>query len=78
MDGTPITGEVVPIRLYLGSIPRLTPTYSNIHQKFSVRYFLNLVLLTFNGKRYFKQQEITLYRRHGQETPVHTQVNEML
>lgn len=69
MDGTPIVGEVVPIRLYLNSIPRLTPTYPNVHNCFRVLYFINLVLVTGEGKRYFKQQEITLYRRTGQSAP---------
>ncbi|RNF07995.1 vacuolar protein sorting-associated protein-like [Trypanosoma conorhini] len=69
MDGTPVVGEVVPIRLYLRSIPHLTPTYPNVHNCFRVLYFLNLVLITGEGRRYFKQQEITLYRRHGQEVP---------
>jgi vacuolar protein sorting-associated protein 26 len=74
MDGTPIVGEVVPIRLYLKSIPRLTPTYTNVHNCFRVLYFVNLVLVTGEGKRYFKQQEITLYRRTGQERPANMQV----
>lgn len=73
MDGTPIVGEVVPIRLYLGCIPRLTPTYANVNHCFRVRYFLNLVLVTSVGKRYFKQQEITLYRKEGQERPASLQ-----
>lgn len=70
MDGTPIVGEVVPIRLYLGSVPRLTPTYANVRNCFRVLYFLNLMLVTGEGKRYFKQQEITLYRRELQDAPV--------
>lgn len=75
MDGTPIVGEVVPIRLYLKSIPRLTPSYPNVHNCFRVKYFINLVLVTGEGKRYFKQQEIMLYRREGQLVPSNTQVN---
>lgn len=67
MDGTPIVEEVVPIRLYLKSVPRLTPSYMDVENLFSVRYFLNLVLVNQEGKRYFKQQEIQLYRRTGQE-----------
>lgn len=74
MDGTPIVGEVVPIRLYLNSIPRLTPSYPNVHNLFRVVYFVNLVLVTGEGKRYFKQQEITLYRRPGQEVPANMSV----
>jgi vacuolar protein sorting-associated protein 26 len=69
MDGTPIVGEVVPIRLYLNAVPRLTPSYPNIHNCFRVVYFLNLVLITGEGKRYFKQQEIFLYRRSNQVMP---------
>ena len=40
----------------------LTPTYKNINTKFSVRYYLNLVLIDEEDRRYFKQQEITMYR----------------
>eukprot|EP00993_Chasmostoma_nieuportense_P001742 NODE_2596_length_1140_cov_117.951629_g2476_i0.p1 GENE.NODE_2596_length_1140_cov_117.951629_g2476_i0~~NODE_2596_length_1140_cov_117.951629_g2476_i0.p1 ORF type:complete len:333 (+),score=91.67 NODE_2596_length_1140_cov_117.951629_g2476_i0:53-1000(+) len=63
MDGTPIAGELVPIRLYLKSVPRLTPTYELIQNAFSVKYYVNLVLVTGDGKRYFKQQEIIIYRK---------------
>eukprot|EP00996_Jenningsia_fusiforme_P001787 NODE_2647_length_1150_cov_102.749319_g2425_i0.p1 GENE.NODE_2647_length_1150_cov_102.749319_g2425_i0~~NODE_2647_length_1150_cov_102.749319_g2425_i0.p1 ORF type:complete len:320 (+),score=52.50 NODE_2647_length_1150_cov_102.749319_g2425_i0:51-1010(+) len=66
MDGTPIAGELVPIRLYLKSIPRLTPTYDLINNTFSVKYYMNLVLIAGDGKRYFKQQEIVVYRKPGQ------------
>jgi vacuolar protein sorting-associated protein 26 len=61
MDGAPARGEVVPIRLHLEPY-ELTPTYPNVHNKFSVRYFLNLVLVDEEDRRYFKQQEVTLYR----------------
>jgi vacuolar protein sorting-associated protein 26 len=74
MDGTPIVDEVVPLRLYLNSIPRLTPSYPNIFERFRVIYYINLVLVTGEGKRYFKQQEITLYRHAGQEVPANMQV----
>lgn len=67
MDGTPIPGEVVPIRLYLRSVPRLSPTYELVHNTFSVKYYVNLVLITGDGKRYFKQQEIVIYRKPGQK-----------
>ncbi len=40
----------------------LAPTYKNVHNKFSVKYYLNLVLVDEEDRRYFKQQEITLYR----------------
>jgi vacuolar protein sorting-associated protein 26 len=61
MDGAPVRGEVVPIRLYLTPV-KLNPTMLNVQHKFSVRYFLNLVLIDEEERRYFKQHEITLYR----------------
>lgn len=62
MDGAPVKGESVPVRLFLGNFD-LTPTYRNVHNKFSVKYFLNLVLVDEEDRRYFKQQEVTLWRR---------------
>jgi vacuolar protein sorting-associated protein 26 len=56
-------GESIPIRLFLGGFPALTPTFRNVNNKFSVKYFLNLVLIDEEDRRYFKQQEITLYRK---------------
>ncbi len=80
MDGAPVRGECVPVRLFLSSFD-LTPTYRNVNNKFrsvvslplacchsashvphSVKYFLNLVLVDEDDRRYFKQQEIVLYR----------------
>mmetsp|Transcript_8999 Transcript_8999/g.22608 ORF Transcript_8999/g.22608 Transcript_8999/m.22608 type:complete len:311 (+) Transcript_8999:350-1282(+) len=62
MDGAPVRGENVPIRLFLAPY-ELTPTYKNVNNKFSVRYFLNLVLVDEEERRYFKQQEIHLFRK---------------
>lgn len=42
-------------RLYLSPY-ELSPSYKDIHNKFSVRYFLNLVLVDEEDRRYFKQQ----------------------
>jgi vacuolar protein sorting-associated protein 26 len=61
MDGCPVHGESIPVRLFLGGFP-LTPTYRNINNKFSVKYYLNLVLVDEEDRRYFKQQEINLWR----------------
>lgn len=64
MDGAPVKGEVIPVKLCLRGIPAdLTPTYSAINNRFSVRYFLNLVLVDEDDRRYFKQQEIILWRK---------------
>ncbi|BGP32751.1 Vacuolar protein sorting-associated protein 26 [Rhodotorula toruloides] len=67
MDGAPVRGETIPIRLFLGGF-ELTPTFRDVNKKFSTRYYLNLVLIDEENRRYFKQQEITLYRnREGIE-----------
>ncbi|KAF9165031.1 Vacuolar protein sorting-associated protein 26B [Actinomortierella ambigua] len=62
MDGAPVRGETIPIRLFLGGF-ELTPTFREVNKKFSTRYYLNLVLVDEEHRRYFKQQEITMYRR---------------
>lgn len=49
------TGESIPIRLFLAGY-ELTPTMRDINKKFSVRYYLNLVLIDEEERRYFKQQ----------------------
>ncbi|GMI94639.1 vacuolar protein sorting 26A [Hibiscus trionum] len=61
MDGAPVRGESIPVRLFLSPY-ELAPTYRNISNKFSVKYYLNLVLVDEEDRRYFKQQEITMYR----------------
>eukprot|EP00262_Sarcandra_glabra_P012441 TRINITY_DN3206_c0_g2_i1.p1 TRINITY_DN3206_c0_g2~~TRINITY_DN3206_c0_g2_i1.p1 ORF type:complete len:302 (-),score=50.79 TRINITY_DN3206_c0_g2_i1:359-1264(-) len=61
MDGAPVRGESIPVRIFLSPY-ELTPTYRNINNKFSVKYYLNLVLVDEEDRRYFKQQEITIYR----------------
>lgn len=61
MDGAPVRGETIPIRLFLGGFD-LTPTFRDVNKRFSVRYYLNLVLIDEENRRYFKQQEITVFR----------------
>jgi len=62
MDGCPTKGEVIPIRLYLSAY-NLTPTMTNINNKFSVKYYLSLVLVDEEDRRYFKQQEVQIWRK---------------
>ncbi|KAG2220671.1 hypothetical protein INT45_008214 [Circinella minor] len=62
MDGAPVRGEAIPIRLFLGGF-ELAPTFRDVNKKFSTRYYLNLVLIDEENRRYFKQQEITMFRR---------------
>ncbi|KAJ3120801.1 Vacuolar protein sorting-associated protein 26B [Nowakowskiella sp. JEL0407] len=68
MDGAPVRGETIPIRLFLSGF-ELTPTYRDVNKKFSTRYYLNLVLVDEENRRYFKQQEITIYRLRDDEQP---------
>ncbi|EGC29242.1 hypothetical protein DICPUDRAFT_159202 [Dictyostelium purpureum] len=62
MDGAPVRGESIPVRLFL-SVFDLTPTYKSVHNKFSVKYSLNLALVDEDDKKYFKSQDIYLWRR---------------
>ncbi|KAI9910064.1 hypothetical protein PsorP6_010458 [Peronosclerospora sorghi] len=62
MDGAPVKGERVPVRFHLAPYA-LTPTYDKVHGHFSVHYFLHLVLVDEEDRRYFKQQEVTLWRK---------------
>lgn len=62
MDGAPVKDQCIPVRLYLTGFD-LTPTYKNVQNKFSVKYFLSLVLVDEEERRYFKQQEIFIWRK---------------
>ncbi|GMG39428.1 unnamed protein product [Ambrosiozyma monospora] len=66
MDGAPVRGETIPIRLFLGGFD-LTPTYKDVNKKFSTRTFLSLVLIDEDSRRYFKQSEIILFRQQEKE-----------
>ncbi|KAI9878104.1 MAG: Vacuolar protein sorting-associated protein 26 [Pleopsidium flavum] len=57
-----IAGETIPIRLFLGGFD-LTPTFREVNKKYSTRYYLSLVLIDEDARRYFKQSEIVLYRQ---------------
>lgn len=62
MDGAPVRGESIPVRMFLSACKALTPTYRSVNQKFSVKYYLNLVLVDEDDRRYFKQHEISIWR----------------
>lgn len=59
MDGSPVKGETIPIRLFLGGYD-LTPTAKT--NLFNVKNYLSLVIIDEDGRRYFKQSEIVLFR----------------
>lgn len=65
MDGAPVKGECVPIRLFLSPL-NLTPTYRSVNNIFTVKYMLNLVLVDEEDRRYFKQQEVVFWRKGGE------------
>jgi vacuolar protein sorting-associated protein 26 len=69
-------GESIPIRLFLSGY-ELTPTMRDVNKKFSVRYYLNLVLVDEEERRYFKQQEIILWRK-GDLTAIRSQREPMV
>lgn len=64
MDGAPVKGESIPIRVFLAGYD-LAPSMKDINKKFSVRYYLNLVLMDEEDRRYFKQQ-VKLWNNHIQ------------
>ena len=61
IDGSVTKNDVIPFRLFLKSY-NLTPTYRNVHNIFSLKYYINLVIGDFNGNTFFKQAEIRLFR----------------
>lgn len=46
----------------------------NVHNRFNVKYYLNLVLVDEEDRRYFKQQEIQLYRLRDPDSKEPTQL----
>eukprot|EP01083_Nonionella_stella_P033816 92540_1 len=62
MDGQPGTGDCIPIRCFLSPF-RFSATMKNIHNKFSVTYYLGLTYRDLDDRRYYKQQEIRVWRK---------------
>nr|PVC53636.1 Hbeta58/Vps26 protein [Theileria orientalis] len=63
MDGSPIKGECIPVRLYLNGLD-ICPTYKNVQNKLSVKHYINLMIVDEDDRRYFKKHEIELWRSH--------------
>ena len=61
MDGGPIKNETIPIRFFLKPYD-ITPTLNNVNNRFSVKYFISIVLSDVEDRKYFKHHEITLHR----------------
>ena len=62
VDGCPADGDVVPIRMFLNGFT-LSPTYKELNNVMSIKYFLKFVVFDDDGKSFYKQQEITLWRK---------------
>lgn len=77
MDGSPSRGETIPIRLFLGGFD-LTPTFREVNKKFSTRYYLSLVLIDEDARRYFKQSEIVLFRQAPEDMPLAIEQNKQM
>lgn len=77
MDGSPSRGETIPIRLFLGGFD-LTPTFREVNKKYSTRYYLSLVLIDEDARRYFKQSEIVLFRLAPEGMPLAQEQNKQI
>jgi len=73
MDGAPVRGESIPIRVFLAGY-ELMPTMKDVNKKFSVRYYLNLVLVDEEDRRYFKQQVTLDFMDQVSFIPIYTQL----
>lgn len=62
MDGCPQQHSVIPFRMCMRGVKDLAPSYKSIHNRLFVRHWLNLVITDDDGRRYFKQSEVTFYR----------------
>ena len=61
IDGNPDKLDTIPFRIFLKSY-NLTPTYKNVNNIFSLKYYVNLIIGDFNNNTFFKQTEIKLFR----------------
>lgn len=68
IDGSPARYDTIPFRLCLANLADLTPTLREVEKAASLLYFVNLIIYDVEGRRYFKQQEITLFRRTNKRT----------
>ncbi|CAB3409213.1 unnamed protein product [Caenorhabditis bovis] len=68
VDGSPYKGETIPVRIFLAGY-NLTPTMTDVCQKFTVKYMLNMIFIDDCGRQYYKEQDIVLYRRPSPQIP---------
>lgn len=63
VDGRPDADDIVPIRMFLNCY-ELSPTYRDINNIMSIKYYLKFVIIDDDDKAFFKQQEIFLWRKN--------------
>lgn len=63
IEGPPARYDTIPFKLPLANLRDLTPSLRDIEKVGSLLYFVNLIIYDVEGRRYFKQQEIQLYRQ---------------
>jgi vacuolar protein sorting-associated protein 26 len=61
LDGPVAKGDSIPIRVFLKSCG-VTPTYTNISNRASVKYFIFLLMRDEEGRTFSKEQEIVIWR----------------
>lgn len=65
IEGPPARYDTIPFRLPLANLKDLTPSLRDIEMVGSLLYFVNLIIYDVEGRRYFKQQEVQLYRNEN-------------
>jgi vacuolar protein sorting-associated protein 26 len=68
LDGPAQAGDVVKFKLPLANLRDLTPTLKDVEKSMHLCYFVNLIIYDDQGHRYFKQQEVELFRPLPVET----------
>jgi vacuolar protein sorting-associated protein 26 len=64
VDGNPAANEIVPIRMFISNFENISPSYRELNNIFSVKYFLKFVVINEDDKSFYKQQEVFLWRKN--------------
>jgi len=62
LDGPAGKNDSMPFKIPLVNLRDLTPTFVDVEKSVTLIYLLNLIIYDQNGHRYYKQQEVQLYR----------------
>jgi hypothetical protein len=61
VDGCPLEEDLVPFSIPMKGIPEITPTLKNIINKFTVRYFIKVVIMEKDKEDKEVEVESNLY-----------------